>query len=520
MSGDTAVAQRPTVRRSSDFWPSVLILGAALASFGLYRSGMALGLSFAYGGSDGAELAVAVQTLGIPHPTGYPTYVLLGQLFRLLPGHGLATHLNLFSACSAAVCVGAIAAVVLSLLRGKGAPPSRDPRRVLPEMIGGITAGAYLAVSGLFWQEALRAEVYTLHAAVASLALFQLLRYPRRGALPAAGLLLGVGLGNHVTMVFFCLGAVAFLLGPSNRPRYREWLQLAAGLVVGLSVYLYLPLRARTDPWLNWGNPVDPGAFWAHVSGSAYRALLFRTTVGEAAGRLSAAARMLLHDFAPWGTLLGGLGVVRLWKQDRPAFVATAIPGILGLVLAATYGGERSEVHLLPLYLLWAIGCGLGSGFCVERIARAVPRGTALVWVFPALALPAAILRAPALSLRGDPGPLPHLRVLAQSLPRGSILLTNKDEETFAFWYLQAVDQERTDLAVVDTRLLLWAWYREQLPTRYAGLRLPPSGNAEGDLASFLLENRARPVYAFPSVSTPPGLRREKAGEVYRIVPP
>ena len=35
--------------------------------------------------ADGGDLLSAILIKGIPHPTGYPTYLILGKLFQLFP---------------------------------------------------------------------------------------------------------------------------------------------------------------------------------------------------------------------------------------------------------------------------------------------------------------------------------------------------------------------------------------------------------------------------------------------------
>src|SRR5262245_41092945 len=64
---------------------------------------------------DSGELVAAVHTLGIPHPTGYPLYVLLGKLWTLaLPFGSIAWRMSVFSA----VCAAAACASLFVLLRG------------------------------------------------------------------------------------------------------------------------------------------------------------------------------------------------------------------------------------------------------------------------------------------------------------------------------------------------------------------------------------------------------------------
>src|SRR5947208_5437584 len=47
---------------------------------------------------DYAEFQMCAAVLGVPHPTGYPLYILLGKLFTLLPVGDVAYRVNLSSA--------------------------------------------------------------------------------------------------------------------------------------------------------------------------------------------------------------------------------------------------------------------------------------------------------------------------------------------------------------------------------------------------------------------------------------
>ena len=54
---------------------------------------------------DWAESQSIPARLGIPHPTGYPLFVLAGKLFSLLPVGSVAYRAGLLSALAAAGCV-------------------------------------------------------------------------------------------------------------------------------------------------------------------------------------------------------------------------------------------------------------------------------------------------------------------------------------------------------------------------------------------------------------------------------
>jgi len=61
---------------------------------------------------DSGELALVCYTLGIPHPTGYPLYALLGKLVTMLPFGSVIGRLNFLSAIFVA---GAVLFLYLSL---------------------------------------------------------------------------------------------------------------------------------------------------------------------------------------------------------------------------------------------------------------------------------------------------------------------------------------------------------------------------------------------------------------------
>ena len=67
-------------------------------------------LTWAFYSGDGGELITAVMTGGIPHPPGYPTYLLLGRLAALLPVTPIAYRFALLSAFCGAITAAMTAA--------------------------------------------------------------------------------------------------------------------------------------------------------------------------------------------------------------------------------------------------------------------------------------------------------------------------------------------------------------------------------------------------------------------------
>ncbi len=122
--------------------------GCFLLSLALYLQTLAPSVAALF--DDSLEFPLVVHRLAIAHPTGYPLYILLGKLFSLGPWHNVAWAVNLLSAVAGAVTVTLVYLLARSLAL-----------RRLPSLVGAMA----LAVSPVFWSQAVVAEVYTLNAA-------------------------------------------------------------------------------------------------------------------------------------------------------------------------------------------------------------------------------------------------------------------------------------------------------------------------------------------------------------------
>lgn len=60
-----------------------------------YSLSIAPGLTWVQYSADGGDLISAAATSGVPHPSGYPLYLILARGFQLLPVGELAFRTNL-----------------------------------------------------------------------------------------------------------------------------------------------------------------------------------------------------------------------------------------------------------------------------------------------------------------------------------------------------------------------------------------------------------------------------------------
>jgi len=265
------------------------VLGAILfiIVFGVYQITMCPTVSF----TDSGELATVATTLGIAHPTGYPLWTLIGRLAVMIP---LATReiirLNELAGLLTALAVGFFFKLILIFYRSQKVfrfkrTDSSETRQWIPVFSAFVTAST-LGFSSTMWAQSVEIEVYALHALLVMLTMIffvagidQQLSEPGQISrrLLLFSFVLGLSFTNHMTTVLLAPGFL-YLFFASFGFNKRSW-QLIALFVpfflLGLSVYLYLPIRSAAGPLLDWGHPATLERFWWHVTAKQYQTWMF-----------------------------------------------------------------------------------------------------------------------------------------------------------------------------------------------------------------------------------------------------
>jgi hypothetical protein len=496
--GETTAAPKRQPRRSALRVPSAegVVAGAVLLiAFVLYARTAAPTITWQNGGADSGELVTASYTLGIAHPPGYPLYVLLGKGWSLLPLGEIAHRYSLFSALCGALATALVGVLTIHLWRRlhplPGDPVPRPAAPPVDSLLVGTAAGLALAAAPAFWAQATVPEVYTLNALLLVAALGLLLRWSARqadaagvGLVALASLIVGLGLGNHRTIVFLVPCGLVYVLSYGwRRIPLRGWLLVALAFLAGLAVYGYLPVRAAQGPLVNWGDPSTPERFLHHVTAADYRGYLFGRPVTDVLLRVPVIARLILEQFTWVGVLLVLLGIGEAWTRLRREAVLLLGIGLVNGAFALLYNAEGSQVYLLPTYVVAAILLGLGIGSVWRLAARDVPprwrRATAAALVVLTLLLPASRVASAysSVDVSTDYQALEYALTTLRAAPPGEPIYPSTDEETFPLWYAQDVLHVRPDVPVVNPRLWHLGWYREHLARRYPGVLLSGESN-------------------------------------------
>jgi hypothetical protein len=476
-------------------------LGGALlsgvAALALYAFTLAPTVGFV----DSGELITAVSELGVPHPPGFPLYVLLTHPITRIPVGTVAARVNFASAVYAAAAIGTLFLLVHALARRTAAAPPRAPAsRKRPRTARGAwtepTAGhTWVALTSAFtvalvfaslrtpWSYATVAEVYTL-AMWLVVTVWLLMAHCR---MKAAAFVFGLALGVHPAMNLAMLPALAVLVYRVRGQSFfasRDFAIVALVAAAGLTVYLYLPLAAMQSPPLNWGDARTPERFWAHVSGWQYRGSIDMTAaaVGDAVGRLG---RILVTQFGgrwPAGaaSALVLLGAVSTYRTDRTVFwVATtfiAVNIVLTVWMNAAWSAGAShdesaaddlDAYYLPALIAGAVLAGCGTARLLTRVWNRRP-----VWPLAVAGALAAMVVASAAGnfavndRRDDRIARQYADDVLRSMADG-LLLTRDWQISAPLLYVQHVERERVGVAALNLNLLERSWYLEDSARRY-----------------------------------------------------
>ncbi len=468
-------------------WPRLVSTVILLASFTLYLATLAPTLTWGWErkGVDGGELLTAAHTLGIPHPPGYPTYTMLLRGFTELVPHGdIAYRGNLLSATLAAAAVFATFWAILRIISATGA----SPRLALT---GAALGSSVLATSPLFWSQAVITEVYALNALFASLLLLTATWLTLRRtddsdsfyASPNAklimfGLIIGVGLGNHLTLLAVAVPLI-YWIWKSLGTRATLSLWLFIPLLLGLAVYAYLPLRASQHPPINWGNAATlRGAIWI-LSARPYQEYVFGVTVGNIFERLIDWTRLVFYQFNPLGLFIGLMAIPTLRKYLPALWAASVISIAIMSVYSVTYNSFDFEVLMIPVFILFSVWIGIGFAKIVSALTE---QGDALktqtTWQKSLFSQPILVLGVlafallPGMSLAlnyadqdlsDDRTALQHAEGILDAVPDWSVLISQTEETLFSLWYVRYVKSPNRDVAVIAAPLLQFDWYLQDV---------------------------------------------------------
>ncbi len=414
---------------------------------------------------DSGELVAAAADFGISHPPGHPLASLVLGSANLLPVGALSFRVALVCALLGAIATVALFFAFEQTLRASGV--IRDAL-IAPLCLTGTW---WVAGSQAWWFQAVRPEVYALEAALLCIAIERLLRVAtsiRDGdvrPLYHAALAIGLALANHHYVALLALVPAAWLLiGIWSSWGWRPFAWSTGFVGAGLLTYLFLPLRALSDPFLNLGDPSTPSRFFWVVSAQAFQKSLGPERIAPFREHLAdviVAMGQDLHLASLLLALLGAYFMLRIRAVRKLGLfwltlwlVYTIGRALLGFV----HGNPDALAYFMLAYASVGVFGALALGVVLSALAEAAPGRPKLAPVLGALVAIASLFEFVRSHEDASLGPFADTDVfddgLRRALPARAVVLAHNPSTIFRFWGGEAEELNRPDVTMIPLPLL------------------------------------------------------------------
>jgi hypothetical protein len=472
---------------------------------------------------DTSEYIATAHILGIPHPPGNPLFVVLARAWGLILspfGIPVAVRINLFSTVMSALAHGFWFLVIHHILRFF----SKD--RVFP-LVGAFVAVWVSATAFTVWNQSnVNEKVYTVSLFTIALLSWLAIHWRENlgkgkddNLLVLMVFILALSVGNHLMAFLAAPALVLFvlLIHPRTLFNWRLYLGAIVATFVGLSIHLFLPLRAGLNPIINEASPTCASVGEALVSILTW-GQSGCVNLSESLSRTQYIKPPLLPRLAPlhiqyanylqyfdwqWARMLQGTetlfavarlpftllftglglyGIVEHFKRDRASWwYLMALFGTLSVALVFylnfKYGFSiadpnqdmsRHEVRerdyfFIVSFSVWGLWAGIGIAALWKTLAQRVRLGYRMAAPVLLLGTIPLLLNWSWADRSDDYSARDWAYNLLMSVEPYGVLFTNGDNDTFPLWYLQEVEGIRQDVTVIVTSYLNIDWYAKQL---------------------------------------------------------
>ena len=269
---------------------------------------------------------------------------------------------------------------------------------------------------------------------------------------------LGIGLTNNVTIIYLMPAFACFLILERTHLKRRYLFPAVLLFLLGISLYLYIPIRARFHPVFNWGDASTLKNFIHLLTAQEFSKGFLNLSYAETG--LTSAFVNLLREVSFWGVIPLCYGIILLWKKERN-IALLFIVAIAGNMLFSflTGRGPDFNAYFLPSITIACLVIGYGI---VHFISRMGSRSWCALPVLFLLCLSPILLNHRANCRRHDHDARNYGAALLSWLPGDGILLTENTNDYFILTYLEEIEKVH-DASIFYAPLFKEAWYRKKL---------------------------------------------------------
>ncbi len=445
---------------------------------------------------DNGELAATSYFLGIPHPTGYPLFTIIGFLFSRIPiPIRIIQKLNLLSALYVTIGVYFTIKIIKLLLDEfeKQSADKNDTKTSLYEelkIIISIFGGLVFAFSKTLWFQSTNYEVYSLNIALISMIIFYSLKAYFNEQTDSAkvsgrewlfvSVLFGLLLSHHLSGSFVIF-PIAFLyfLNFSSYKFYNLLKYISVTLLVVIVFYTFIPIRALMDPVVGFGKPENFVQSIDHITAKIYRPFFFSSS-DKFFNNLNFFSSSLLFHFNIYdfnnsefnvNILFIIFGLIYSFLYFRKFFYFLFGLLITYIVIPSFYGIQDNDAYFLPAYFSISIFISLGVYSIIKQL-----NNNKLKKIFVLALVVLLMVQFYFNFFRVDQSKNylmeDYFSSIVKELETGAVVLNSSSWLHSMSLYFQLVEKKRSDVVFVNYSFAKEKWYAEQVNNLFAKEKL------------------------------------------------
>ena len=473
---------------------------------------------------DSGLIAAAAVGLGIHLPTGFPSYLIIANLFSRIPLIDKTTSLYLLSIVSSCLTLVIVYRLIINL--------TKSGSKTFINLTAFI-ATISLAFSYQFWSTAINIETFPLTNLFIVLQLFMLTKIrgdiiknnyrinkKTKQLILTFSTVFGFSLGLSPIIVFILAPILTFvfIFRKTIINNFKLFISsLLISFVVFVIVYSYLPIRAFSNPYLNFGDPTNLRSILNVITGRGFINQTSASNSNEVIGltlniqvlRESAAhyLTMLLNQFNPLILIFFVFGLRSLMKY-KPIFVMLLSVFIFSSTAGIFYISGNQENWWLTGYIIIAIvaGLGLSKFFNNKKISNKIKK-------FPSFATAALILISfapllfwfPKLNRSQNMITSEYIKGLYYDVDKNAVIIGGGNIFEGQTAYAKIVKKYRDDIfPLIGNFYYDFSWYRnnifnsQNIITSYkqkALISSTPKDNQEPIIYQLLIDNPGKEFY-------------------------
>lgn len=427
---------------------------------------------------DAGEFATALVKFNICHPTGYPLFTMLGKIFMLIPSDNKIYLANLLTTLISASSVFMFFYLCEYILNNIFKPVKISP--LLINIISSCSA-LILAFSFTSWNTSNSVEVYSLHKffLVTTILIFtksiNTISEKRDRYWIFFAFVVGLSFSNHMTTIFLSLGCLYYYFATYGftKVSFKRILMMGLPFILGLSVYLVLPLRAG-NAYISWGMPNNLERFINHVSGKQFSVWMF-SSLDTPVKQFKHFMEIYPKEFAIVPLIFAIFGLIKTFKTNIKFFWFTILLFAFNIFYAINYDIYDIDSYFLLSFIVTTLWAAIGMLAVGEYLNLKFSDTSKATYATIILAIILPLLVLGVNYSKNDESKnyyvSDYTHNMFNSAKENSIIISSQwDFFVAPSWYYQIVKKERPDLIILDKELMKRGWYIPTIEKNYPDL--------------------------------------------------